>query len=452
MIEFNGADFIWVDGVYGHDAVDNCFTTETGGGVVNRHVFLTNCYFDNHYTEGESGWRPGEDSVELKGPIDCVVAGNIIKGAYSLNLEIEGGDHVSIVGNKLESADGSHISLDLICNNISIVGNTFKSADSAAVGIGGDNRVVVEGNTMVDCGKANNYAAVRIGAQDGTSPTDLVISNNSIYDCYYGIRITDTANPEEGVIEGNVIDTIVSNGLYLRSGTGLTVEGNQIINAGTGGNGDGMELETSDSLIKDNYINTIETHGIDLISGSGNVFKDNRLVNITGNPFRDLSDNPQVFQSVSFQFTEAVTGSVSTTSPIGVDVDAVGEEALAWGQLPEDLQKVMKIKIWAVSTGAPVGAGGNMHLEVVFNAGASGEDYNLAENSFDLTDFDSEEADYAAGDVVHWVIEDGDVSPNFYQGHPTGGDNFEIKAVGEGSADPDGATDGVFRVVEIEYV
>lgn len=60
------------------------------------------------------------------------------------------------------------------------------------------------------------------------------------------------------------------------------------------------------------------------------------------------------------------------------------------------------------------------------------------------------EDNFAANDVVHWVVEDGDVSNEIMA--LALGDSFEIFAKHEVGADPDGATSAVFRVVEIEYV
>ncbi len=150
-----------------------------------------------------------------------------------------------------------------------------------------------------------------------------------------------------------------------------------------------------------------------------------------------------------FQFTEAVNGAIATSSPTGVDVDATTEAAVAWGQLPNDLQQVLRIKIWGVATAGPINAGGQMHLEITFNAGASNAAYNEAGKSWSLTNFDGEETDYVADDVIHWVIEDGDVGNELSS--LSAGDSFEILAIWEDGSDPDGATDCLFRVVEVEY-
>jgi len=110
----------------------------------------------------------------------------------------------------------------------------------------------------------------------------------------------------------------------------------------------------------------------------------------------------------------------------------------------------VRLKIWAVATDAPIGAGGQMHLETTFNAGASNLAYNTANKSWNIVNFDGEEADYIANDVIHWVIEDGDVGNELL--NLVAGDSFELFAIHEAGADPDGATSAVFRVLEVEYV
>ena len=91
-----------------------------------------------------------------------------------------------------------------------------------------------------------------------------------------------------------------------------------------------------------------------------------------------------------------------------------------------------------------------MHLEAILNAGATNAAYNTAAKSWTLANHDSEEADYVADDVVHWVIEDGDVGNELSA--LAAGDSFEFFAMWEVDADPDGATECLFRVLEVEYV
>jgi len=91
-----------------------------------------------------------------------------------------------------------------------------------------------------------------------------------------------------------------------------------------------------------------------------------------------------------------------------------------------------------------------MHLQIDFNAGAMNAAYNTAGKSWQLTDFDGEEADYVANDGVSWIIDDTDVSNEILA--LAGDDTIECFLTYEGAADPDGATNVLIRKVWLEYV
>ena len=157
-------------------------------------------------------------------------------------------------------------------------------------------------------------------------------------------------------------------------------------------------------------------------------------------------------KSVAFQFTHITGGAViQVASPVGCYVSDAAGTAIAWGQIPKDAQKVISLKVWAVAKDAPVNPGGQMHCEFTFNAGASNAAYNTAATSWNVVNKDSEEADYVSDDVVHWVLTDADTGDSEISALAAG-DSFELLAIYEDAADPDGDTDAKFRVVEVEYV
>ena len=342
---------------------------------------------------------------------------------------------VNVVGNILLGNEQSYLGLD--CYSILVSGNYsarnlagFLVIDSGAHDINitgnfseqdGVNVAVPQGTLRLGKGVATGYGATH----------DISITNNWFY-CKKGAIEIDEAAYNIKISDNYITERFTNTTVWaikITDGSHVTIIDNDIY-----GGSAGLRF----------------AYGIEEVAPSDyNVIKGNRFRYISTAPV-SISGAHTILESKPFRFTEAVTGSIVTTSPIGIDVDAIGEEALTWGQLPLEVQQVVRIKIWAVATGAPIGAGGQMHLEVTFNAGGSLEDYNLAGNSWNITDHDSEEADYAANKVVHWVIKDGDVGDKLL--NLLGGDSFELKAIGEGGADPDGATDAVFGTIEIEYV
>ena len=202
-------------------------------------------------------------------------------------------------------------------------------------------------------------------------------------------------------------------------------------------------------VVNGNLIDTVGADGIFVNADAENVVaQGNRIIAATAAVLDDQSQTG-IIPTAAFQFTEAINGAIVTASPTGVDVDANTEGAVAWGQIPQEAQGITRIKIWAIATGGPIGGGGQMHVEVTFNAGASNAAYNTAAKSWTLVNFDSVEVDYVADDVVHWNIEDGTVGNELRNLEP--GDSFELIVTHEAGAAPDGATECLFRVVEIEY-
>lgn len=133
-------------------------------------------------------------------------------------------------------------------------------------------------------------------------------------------------------------------------------------------------------------------------------------------------------------------------SPKGWEIDLDAEWAIALGQLPLELQEVVRIKLWAVGLAAP-GVGNKMRLEVLIDAGQSDEVFTAEVIS--VVDKPSNETNFAVNDVISWTLTSADDTDI---GDLVGGDNTEVKAKHEAAGDGDIATDAVFRVVEIEYV
>lgn len=164
-------------------------------------------------------------------------------------------------------------------------------------------------------------------------------------------------------------------------------------------------------------------------------------------PFRDNGTDTEL-NTIHIDFVKEGGGSAGWTigPPSGIDIDADGELALCHCHLPLSVNQVVRISFWAYSN--VVEAANNMLLELLVNAGASGEAHNT--HVINVASHPSEETGgIAIGDVIHWVIDRGD-DADFDD--LAGCDYLELLAIGEAVADPDIATDALFGGVVIEYV
>lgn len=389
-----------------------------------------------------------DTAISAFGCQDVIIRGNIVKnnnnGTNNVGIGIEG-------------------SADYQCRNITIIDNI--SADQGG-GIG-----VHHGNTISIIGNAvYNISSSAIEVRVDYADHDITIVGNNIYGAEFGIVLN---NGYDHIVADNVVSNTTDAAIVANTNSSYChISDNVIVDAGN----KYIQVSGNHTTVCDNTCyDTTGSHWPRAIQVSQNgdysaifgnlVYNIDYPITIDANAencrvfdnhgytyVRMCDDNGTntIFRTESYQFTEPVNGAITVTSPTGVNVDADTERALAWGQIPNEIQQIMRLKIWAVALGAPIGAGGQMHLEVTFNAGASNAAYNTAATSWNIANFDGEEADYVANDVVHWVIERGDVGNELDALAP--GDSFEIFAIHEAGADPDGATNAVFRVVEVEYV
>lgn len=186
------------------------------------------------------------------------------------------------------------------------------------------------------------------------------------------------------------------------------------------------------------------------VEGTGNTVKHNTILSI----WHDGTDTK--FHVLPIQFTAGgdVDGTArwneftpTTASPKGWKVDDAADFATALGQLPPELQHIVCFKIWAVALGAPVGSPGEMRVSINMNAGAKNLAYTTEPVA--LAAFNGEDTDYVANDVVHWLVDstdDADIASM------VGGMSLELEVVYNAAVGDDGATNAVFRNVEIHYV
>ena len=335
--------------------------------------------------------------------------------------------------------------------------------------------IIIEENIIVNCDTG-------IGFQSSFSDsfTRIKIANNVMYNLEIGgvyaqyvdwMEITgniieewDTLNAWGSAIycANEVEDTLISDNILFSRDARTRAEGIRLRN-----NSDRVKIKNNvircylNCIWLDNDVDDTEIHGNTLVSGNSySIQIDDATIVRTRIGKNDmygtnqcLNDNAPlntILPSKEFQFIKELNGTYNTTSPTGIEISAATHTAILQGHIPQDAQQVVRIRIFAVALGAPVGAGGQMHLEITFNAGTPNAAYNTATKSWNITWHDGLEADYVADDVVTWRVIDANVGNELSNLLPL--DKFELLAVYESAADPDGATNAVFGSISIEYV
>jgi hypothetical protein len=272
--------------------------------------------------------------------------------------------------------------------------------------------VLANGTTIIGAEIDNNY-------QNGVNI--LYLYENLIAFCYIHNNSLEAANTYDGVkLDGptygnSIVLNIIDGNNQQRYGVNIDAYGN-----------------VNTRVLGNRFTNNVTAH---IYDGGTNTMLATKVI-----PF---------LMGGSVEGTVDVNKFISATaSAKGWQVNTSATDwAVALGQLPSELQQIVRIKVWAVALGAPLGAGGQMHVQLIVNAGADNAAFNT--ESVDLANFDSITTDYVAGDVVYWSAS---ASDDVDIGHMLGGMSIEVKVIYQAGANPDGATNAVFRVVEIEYV
>lgn len=380
----------------------------------NLHIF--DCYRGIHVTTATAVDTTIEscyvyDSTDTGILVDTSASGTSVKNCF------------------LKNNGASGIVFDTPTNGGQIIGNTV--LDTTTTGIG----VTTASNIHVASNWVENTGADQINL---TNSTDCTVQNNYVIDTGASDRgILATGTCHRNFITNNYIwNTTVTNrvGIAMWSGT-----------------------SADDNVIEGNFLYQCATP-IWMMAAAVSATKilRNFFIACTSPYLTDAGTDTILESAGPFPFIAGgdVDGTArwdeyvsATASAKGWEVDDAADWAESLGHLPLVVQEVVRIKVFAVALGAPIGAGGQMHVDINANAGASNLAYTT--EAVALASFDSEEADYVANDVVSWFIntsDDADV------GHMVGGMSIEVQVIYRAGADPDGATNAVFRAMELEYV
>jgi parallel beta-helix repeat protein len=250
----------------------------------------------------------------------------------------------------------------------------------------------------------------------------LLFANKSVSNIRSGVLL-DTVDYSR--VLGNKILTNTRHGLEMDDCNYNLVSQNHIIGNDSGNlatyDGVNMSRSAGDcdfNRIVNNVLDNNDRYEINVVGANcvSNTIKENTF-NPSGDHEQIINDvgTTTIFKvhPLSFVAGGDVDGTPrwnefipTTASAKGWQVNDAADFATALGQLPLDLSEIVKIKIWAVALGAPINAGGQMHLDINMNAGASNLAYTT--EAVALTSFDGEEADYVANDAVSWYVEIGD--------------------------------------------
>lgn len=415
-----GSSIIHIGGTTERLCVDNVSISN----AYNFCVYISgtanqNWVVDSYFTDSDNAAIAIVYSSQITG--SNTIARNHIYHTNSFGIALILADGNLIIDNTIrqDPADTNNepINLDRSSNNL-IMGN--KGYTSGDVGLSihtGGTTTLSFGNQII----GNEFYANQF---DGIHILQYS-QNNQIIDnfCWNNNQANDQINDHSGIrVEGaNCLSNFIQNntcidtqetktqtyGIYL-----LDLTANNIVRYND---------------LQDNLVACIMDYGINTI--------------LETKPFPFVAGGDVEGTAVWAKFISA------SASAKGWQVNGADDWAVALGQLPPEVQQVVRIKIWAVALGAPIGAGGQMHLDILINAGASNLAYTT--ETIGLVSFDGEEADYVATDVVHWSIDAGDDADI---NDLTAGMSIECKVIYQAGDDPDGATNAVFRVMKIEYV
>jgi hypothetical protein len=137
--------------------------------------------------------------------------------------------------------------------------------------------------------------------------------------------------------------------------------------------------------------------------------------------------------------TNAGTGAVVSTN--GISVNAAGEIAATWFEMPPDASEIVRITVRSRSN---VAEADGMVSDFYINAGAENQPENTHSKHWD--DEVSNTTNFAVADIVEWVLTD------TVLGNISAGDSCDFYAFGNVAVAPDAATDTRFRSILVEYV
>jgi len=405
----------------------------TIGGAVNNDNGIKWTYVDS--SQITNVWVIGNkeegiyfDYCDYNRIVGNHVSGNTWDGIYIYNSTYN-----TITANIAENGGSEGIELYSSYFNI-ITGNICQGNGSNGI-----NLYYAEDNTVGD-NVIQGSAGVGLYLSEGYRNTitgNLIQGNTSD-----GIQ---SFGAFENVISNNIIRLNGDNGINLYWADNNSIIGNTVLeNSQTTTNTkDNIVIDDGDyNLIADNHVRRGDEtnkprYGISILdSGSeGNKIIDNDLYDsgTTGKVYDEGTGT--IGLSVVVPFVDGTDPQDS-----GFLINAGGDIARAFLFLPDEVQQVRYIKIYARSV---VLEADKMRLEINVNGGADNQAYTTHATAAPNTP--STSANFAADDVIYWTLTSAQILAL------SAGDSIEVKVLHEAVGNGDIDTQAYFRTVEIGY-
>lgn len=367
---------------------DLCVDGTAGASTVSLAINFT--YVD--YSKVQNIWALNCTSWGGVGLTNCdlnEIIGNTLNDNYDgVYTESSSGNNISHNTCQGNTAEGMYVYLS---NENTISGNTCQGGGNTGIALDGSDNNTVMGNTI----QGNGLIGISIDGSDNNTVIGNTLTENS----------QTTTNTADNIEVGG-------------SSSYNNIQGN---------------------TCRAGALTNKPRYGIRIASGTnvGNLVENNDLYD------DGFGTAPFVDSGTDTKLSVYVVPFSDGTDPqdSGFEIDANTEMARAWVRLPDEVQQVVRIKIYARSV---VGETHKMELEMVVLGGADNEAFNTHSGS--IAQLDSTSVNFAADDIIFWInTEAGTLAL-------VGGDSVEIKVLHEAAEGDNCETDAYFRTVEIEYV
>ena len=343
------------------------------------------------------------DSVEKGILVDSSCSGASVKNCFLRNNV--GGIHFTaatgggqIVGNTILASTGTGLSVST-SDKVHVVGNWVEGTTGAynQLSIATSNNCTVQNNYILDT--ASGQQGINCAASNRTLITNNYIWNTTLA-LRNGITLWASAEVDDNVVEGNY---------FYQCATPISIT---------------AAFVTRTRVLRNFFIACTAPFLTD--TGTDTILATARACFV-----KELGTAAWI---------------VTAASAMGIDIDAADEGALAKIKLPQDLQQVVRIKVWGTAQVTEAD-----HMTLLIAAGAGGDNESWTGEAIAVAGKLSDTVNFTALDNIQWTFtaaDDADI------GHLTAGDFLQWCCYYNAAAGVDCATDLLLagEGLEIQYV